>query len=91
MYKINFIYFCKYVDTISPNNKFNNTINFFIKFCFTSLTHIHNMTSDYTSGKVVTAKFATQLPIGCSEYIIALGSSSNTQAFYYGKIKNKTV
>ena len=27
-------------DTISPNNKFNNTINFFIKFCFTSLTHI---------------------------------------------------
>lgn len=50
-----------------------------------------NMTSDYTSGKVVTAKFATQLPIGCSEYIIAPGSSSNTQAFYYGKIKNKTV
>ena len=42
MYKINFIYFCKYVDTISPNNKFNNTINFFIKFCFISLTHIQN-------------------------------------------------
>ena len=44
-----------------------------------------NMTSDYTSAKVVTAKFATQLPIGCSEYIIALGSSSSTQAFIMGK------
>ncbi len=44
-----------------------------------------NMTSGYASGKVVTAKFATQLPIGCSEYVIVLGSSSGTQAFIMGE------
>ena len=41
MYKIYFIYFCKYW-CVSTNKKFNDTTNFFIKVCFTSLTHIHN-------------------------------------------------
>lgn len=44
-----------------------------------------NMTSEYTKGKVVNCKFAVQLPIGCTDYLIALGTSSSTQAFINGK------
>lgn len=44
-----------------------------------------NMTPAFASGKIVTAKFATQLPIGCSDYIITLGSSQGSQAFIHGK------
>lgn len=44
-----------------------------------------NMTPSLASGKIVTAKFATQLPIGCSDYIITLGSSQGSQAFIHGK------
>lgn len=44
-----------------------------------------NMSSDYASGEVATAKFATQLPIGCSDYLIVLGTSGDTQAFFQGE------
>lgn len=45
-----------------------------------------NMTpNNYTKGEIVSCKFAVQLPIGCTEYLIALGSSSGTQAFFNGK------
>ncbi len=44
-----------------------------------------NMTSGYTNSKVANAKFAVQLPVGCSDYNIVLGSSSSTQAFFKGK------
>ena len=44
-----------------------------------------NMTSGYTKGEIVTCKFAVQLPIGCTDYLIALGSSSSTQAFFIGE------
>ena len=44
-----------------------------------------NMTSDYTKEDIATGKFAVQLPIGCSDYLISLGSSSSTQAFFKGE------
>lgn len=45
-----------------------------------------NMTpNNYTKGEIVSCKFAVQLPIGCTDYLIALGSSSGTQAFFNGK------
>lgn len=44
-----------------------------------------NMTTDYDSGKIVTSKFATQLPTGCHDYLIVLGSSEYTQAFFQGE------
>ena len=44
-----------------------------------------NMSFDYDSGKIVTSKFATQLPTGCHDYLIVLGSSSSTQAFFQGE------
>lgn len=45
-----------------------------------------NMTSNkYTKGGIESCKFAVQLPIGCVDYLIVLGTSSNTQAFFYGK------
>lgn len=56
--------------------KYNNTIY---------IVSTANMSYDYASGKVVTAKFATNLPIGCSDYIITLGTDSETQAFVKGK------
>lgn len=45
-----------------------------------------NMTpNNYTKGEIVSCKFAVQLPIGCTDYLIVLGSSSGTQAFFSGK------
>jgi hypothetical protein len=44
-----------------------------------------NMSYDFNFGKIVTARFATQLPIGCTDYLIVLGSSSQTQAFFIGE------
>ena len=44
-----------------------------------------NMTPNkYTKGSIETCKFAVQLPIGCTDYLIALGDS-DTQAFFKGK------
>lgn len=45
-----------------------------------------NMTpNNYTKGNIETCKFAVQLPIGCTDYLIVLGSSSGSQAFFVGK------
>ena len=45
-----------------------------------------NMTPNkYTKGSIETCKFAVQLPIGCTDYLIVLGSSSGSQAFFTGK------
>ena len=45
-----------------------------------------NMTpNNYTKGSIETCKFAVQLPIGCTDYLIVLGSSSGSQAFFTGK------
>lgn len=45
-----------------------------------------NMTPNkYTKGGIESCKFAVQLPIGCIDYLIVLGTSSNTQAFFKGK------
>lgn len=45
-----------------------------------------NMTpNNYTKGNIETCKFAVQLPIGCTDYLIVLGSSSGSQAFFAGK------
>ena len=44
-----------------------------------------NMTSGYSKGEIVSCKFAVQLPVGCTDYLIALGSSSSTQAFFIGR------
>lgn len=45
-----------------------------------------NMTPNkYTKGSIETCKFAVQLPIGCTDYLIVLGSSSGSQAFFNGK------
>lgn len=45
-----------------------------------------NMTpNNYTKGDIEFCKFAVQLPIGCTNYLITLGSSSGTQAFFNGK------
>lgn len=43
------------------------------------------MTSEYDKGKVVNSRFAVQLPIDCTDYIIVLGSLDHTQAFFAGK------
>lgn len=51
----------------------------------TYITSTMNMTSGYANSGIVTAKFAVQLPIGCTDYLIALGSSSSTQAFFIGQ------
>lgn len=44
-----------------------------------------NMTSGYSQEDVANGQFAVQLPIGCTDYLIVLGSSSSTQAFFIGK------
>lgn len=45
-----------------------------------------NMTpNNYTKGSIESCKFAVQLPIGCTDYLIALGASSYTQAFFKGE------
>lgn len=45
-----------------------------------------NMTpNNYTKGSIETCKFAVQLPIGCTDYLIVLGSSSGSQAFFNGR------
>ncbi len=44
-----------------------------------------NMTTGYSKDNIATGYFATQLPIGCNDYLIVLGSSSHTQAFFSGK------
>lgn len=44
-----------------------------------------NMTSRYSKENIANGQFAVQLPIGCTDYLIALGSSSHTQAFFNGK------
>lgn len=45
-----------------------------------------NMTPNkYTKGSIETCKFAVQLPIGCTDYLIVLGSSSGSQAYFTGK------
>lgn len=44
-----------------------------------------SMTTGYSTENIATGYFAVQLPIGCTEYLIALGSSSHTQAFFAGK------
>lgn len=52
----------------------------------TYIVSIVNMTpNNYTKGNIETAKFAVQLPIGCTDYLIVLGSSSGSQAFFTGK------
>ncbi len=45
-----------------------------------------NMTpNNYTKGNIETCKFAVQLPIGCTDYLIVLGSSPGSQAYFIGK------
>ena len=44
-----------------------------------------NMTSGYSKENMANGQFAVQLPIGCTDYLIALGSSSHTQAFFTGE------
>lgn len=45
-----------------------------------------NMTPNkYTKGCIETCKFAVQLPKGCTDYLIVLGSSSGSQAYFTGK------
>ena len=44
-----------------------------------------NMTSGYSKENIANGQFAVQLPIGCTDYLIALGSLSHTQAFFNGK------
>lgn len=44
-----------------------------------------NMTNKNTKETIATGLFAVQLPIGCTDYIITLGSISETQAFFSGK------
>lgn len=48
-------------------------------------TSTMNLTSGFDNSKIVNAKFAVQLPVGCSDYLIILGSSSGSQAFFAGK------
>lgn len=57
--------------------KYNNTIY---------IASTVNLTPNkYTKGSIETCKFAVQLPIGCTDYLIVLGYSSSTQAFFTGK------
>ena len=51
----------------------------------TYIISTYNMTTKNSNENPAKAKFATQLPIGCTDYLIVLGSSSNTQAFFAGK------
>ncbi len=44
-----------------------------------------NMTSGTTKENIANGQFAVQLPIGCTDYLIVLGTSSHTQAFFKGK------
>jgi len=44
-----------------------------------------SMSNDYSRNNLATGYFAVQLPIGCTEYTIVLGSASHTQAFFAGK------
>lgn len=44
-----------------------------------------NMTSGNSKENIANGQFAVQLPIGCTDYLIVLGSSSHTQAFFNGK------
>lgn len=44
-----------------------------------------NMTTGYAKSKIETAKFAMQLPIGCTDYLIVLGAMDETQAFFEGQ------
>lgn len=52
---------------------------------YTYIISTMNMTSGYTKGEIVTCQFAAQLPIGCTDYLIEIGTSSHTQAFIKGK------
>lgn len=44
-----------------------------------------NMTSGYSKENIANGQFAAQLPIGCTDYLITLGSASSTQAFFAGE------
>ena len=52
---------------------------------YTYIVSTMNMTNDYSKEDIATGYFAVQLPIGCTDYLIALGSSSGKQAFFNGK------
>lgn len=52
---------------------------------YTYIVSTLNMSSGYSKGEIIPCKFAVQLPIGCTDYLIAIGSSSSTQAFFNGK------
>lgn len=47
--------------------------------------YIYITATGYTKGEIVTCKFATQLPVGCTDYLIVLGSPFGSQAFFTGK------
>lgn len=52
---------------------------------YTYITSTIDMTSGYEHSTIVKGKFAAQLPIGCTDYLIILGSASSTQAFFIGQ------
>lgn len=52
---------------------------------YTYIVSTMNMTSGYSKEDIAIGRFAVCLPIGCTDYVIAMGSSSNTQAFFAGK------
>lgn len=52
---------------------------------YTYILSTMSMTSGYAKGKIVTCKFATTLPIGCTDYLIQIGSYSHTLAYIQGK------
>lgn len=52
---------------------------------YTYIVSTMNMTNDYSKENIATGYFAVQLPSGCTDYLIVLGSSSGTQAFFNGK------
>lgn len=52
---------------------------------YTYILTTKDMSESSTKDNIANGSFAVQLPIGCTEYVIVMGSSSHTQAFFAGK------
>lgn len=61
-------------------NSNNDSIEFNDSIYITSTRDISNTT--YTKEDIGYGRFVVQLPIGCTDYLIALGNSSNTIAYF---------
>ena len=68
---------CKVEGTNSSSIKYNDVTY------ITSTTYIGSR--DYVKTDSATGKFATQIPVGCKDYVITLGAYGKTTAYFKGE------